>query len=63
MSTPKPEINTMLKAEMLDRFNFRCKHRHDGFKHPKCFAEARKNGERIGFLDIESGGSLDADWD
>lgn len=56
------EINLMLKKEMLDRFNFRCVHRHNGFTHPKCYADARGGGERIGFLDIESGGSLDADW-
>lgn len=55
-------VNSMLKAEILDRFNFRCPHRHDGFKHPACFDRARVKGERIGFLDIESGGSLDADW-
>lgn len=56
------EVNNMLKAEMLDRHNFRCKHRHNGFDHPACYDYARKDGERIGFLDIESGGSLDADW-
>lgn len=55
-------VNDMLKAEMLDRFNFRCKHRHNGFTHSACFDKARKVKERIGFLDIESGGSLDADW-
>ena len=56
------DMNMMLKAEILDRFNFRCQHRHNGFDHPKCFSKARALGERIGFLDIESGGSLDADW-
>ena len=55
-------MNTMLKADILDRYNFRCQHRHDGFKHPRCYEKARMKGERIGFLDIESGGSLDADW-
>lgn len=57
-------VNEMLKAEMLDRLNYRCIHRHDGMKggHPKCYEKARAKGERIGFLDIESGGSLDADW-
>ena len=56
------EVNNMLKVEMLDRHNFRCKHRHNGFEHPACYDAAKKCGERIGFLDIESGGSLDADW-
>lgn len=42
--------------------NFRCRHRHSGLTHPKCYDKARKKKERIGFLDIESGGSLDADW-
>jgi uncharacterized protein YprB with RNaseH-like and TPR domain len=55
-------VNLMLKAEMLDRHNYRCQHRHNGFDHPACFDKARAVGERIGFLDIESGGSLDADW-
>ena len=55
-------VNMMLKAEMLDRFNYRCEHRHNGFNHPACYAKDRGEGERIGFLDIESGGSLDADW-
>jgi uncharacterized protein YprB with RNaseH-like and TPR domain len=52
----------MLKAEILDRNNFRCEHFHNGFQHPACYNAARKCEERIGFLDIESGGSLDADW-
>lgn len=59
----KPNPNTMLKVDLLDRLNFRCPHRHDGFHHPACYKKARAAGpERIGFLDIESGGSLDADW-
>lgn len=58
------EINNMLKAELVDRLNYRCVHRHDGMPggHPQCYARARKQYERIGFFDIESGGSLDADW-
>lgn len=55
-------LNLLLKADILDMYNFKCKHRHDGFSHPKCYREERKKGERIGFLDIESGGSLDGDW-
>jgi hypothetical protein len=57
-------VNDMLKEELLDRLNFRCVHRHNGMPggHPQCYALERKKGERIGFLDIESGGSLDADW-
>ena len=56
------DMNLLLKKEILDRFNFRCQHRHNGFTHSKCYEKARALGERIGFLDIESGGSLDADW-
>lgn len=56
------DMNNMLKCDILDRVNFRCVHRHDGFSHKRCFEKARAQGERIGFLDIESGGSLDADW-
>lgn len=55
-------LNKLLKAEILDRFNFRCKHRHNGLTHPSCYEKEKGGGERIGFLDIESGGSLDADW-
>jgi len=57
-------VNLMLKKELLDRLNYRCKHRHNGMAsgHPTCYFKAREHGERIGFLDIESGGSLDADW-
>lgn len=57
-------LNNMLKEEILDRYNFRCEHRHNGLPtgHPKCYDKTRENPERIGFLDIESGGSLDADW-
>jgi len=58
------DVNLMLKTELLDRLNFRCVHRHNGMPggHPACYEEARGVEERIGFLDIESGGSLDADW-
>lgn len=55
-------INLLLKEEILDRFNFHCSHRHSGITHPVCYDKARGKGERIGFFDIESGGSLDADW-
>ncbi len=55
-------LNKLKKQEILDRYNFRCKHRHNGMSHSVCYEKARKCGNRIGFLDIESGGSLDADW-
>lgn len=54
--------NAMLKAEILSRLNFTCSHRHDGLTHGACFDKAMAAGERIGILDIESGGSLDANW-
>lgn len=56
------DLNLLKKDQILDLYNFRCVHRHSGITHPKCYAEARGQEERIGFLDIESGGSLDADW-
>jgi len=56
------DVNLLLKKDLLDMLNFRCRHRHSGLTHPKCYDKARKKKERIGFLDIESGGSLDADW-
>lgn len=55
-------VNNMLKVELLDRLNARCRHGHTGIEHPACYEKEHKGGERIGFLDIESGGSLDADW-
>jgi len=55
MTKDKPNPNSMLKAEMLDRFNFRCVHRHNGWDHPKCYYDARKqSAEVIGCFDIES---------
>ncbi len=58
------DINLMLKDEILDRYNFRCTHRHNGMPggHPNCYAKARDKKERIGFLDIETGIAFDAQW-
>lgn len=55
---------TMLKQELVDYLTFRCVHRHNAIDHPACYQRWLKANkpEKIGFLDIESGGSLDADW-
>jgi uncharacterized protein YprB with RNaseH-like and TPR domain len=50
-------LNKLKKTEILDIFNFRCEHRHNGFEHPVCYARSRAaQGERTGFFDIESSG-------
>jgi len=50
----EPNANKMLKKEILDRFNYRCEHRHNGWAHPECYKRDRGPEERIGCLDIES---------
>lgn len=50
----KPNPNNMTKAEILERFNYRCSHHHDGFSHPQCYDRDKGNKERIGHLDIEA---------
>lgn len=54
----------MKKQELIDYLTFRCEHRHDAQTHPACYRRWLQNNrpQRIGFLDIESGGSLDANW-
>lgn len=37
-----------------ERLEYRCKHYHNGYEHPKCFDKAHHKKERIGFLDIET---------
>lgn len=59
----KPNVNRpqMTKREMQNRFNFRCKHRHNGWVHPACYEKAKGIAERIGMLDIETS-NLKADF-
>lgn len=57
----QPNVNHMLKAEIVDRHNYRCQHGHDGFAHPACYARDRGIGEKIGCLDIETS-NLHADF-
>lgn len=45
----------MLKAEMLDRFNYKCEHRQNGWNHPACYHRDRKEAmEKVGCFDIET---------
>lgn len=55
---------TMLKQDLVDYLTYRCPHRHTAITHPACFEKwlKAKKPQRIGFLDIESGGSLQANW-
>lgn len=49
--------------EITLRKTWHClKHRHSGLQHPNCYNEAHNIQERVGCLDIESGG-LDAGFD
>ena len=54
--------NTLLKADLLDRLNYKCRHYKNGMEHPRCYDRDREGGERIGFFDIETAGALEADW-
>lgn len=49
-------------AEQMKRKTWVCSHRHSGLTHPKCYNEAHNIQERVGCLDIETGG-LDAGFD
>lgn len=44
----------MTKKEILERFNFRCFHHHDGFSHHLCYDREKGREERLGHLDIEA---------
>lgn len=53
------DIFTLKKNELLKLAQRRCKHGHNFFSHQNCFK--KREGERIGFLDIEAG-DLKADY-
>jgi len=61
MLKPNTNRQQMTKREMQDRFNFRCKHRHNGWVHPACYEKAKGIAERIGMLDLETS-NLKADF-
>lgn len=47
-------LNKMTKKEILDLWNYKCKHGHNGIAHYNCYLKEEKIPERIGFLDIET---------
>jgi len=53
--------NKLTKQEIVDRLKFRCKHGHNGFSHPSCYAKEKELVEHIGCLDIEAS-NLSADF-
>lgn len=63
MARIKPNVNRpqFTKREMQDRFNFHCKHRHNGWVHPACYEKEKGVAERVGMLDIETS-NLKADF-
>jgi len=59
-------INRLKKTEILWLANHYCKHHHTYLEHPVCFEKEKPETspiyEKIGFLDIESGGSLTGEF-
>jgi len=53
--------NKLTKKEIVDRLKFRCRHGHNGFSHPSCYASEKGLVERVGCLDIETS-NLSADF-
>ena len=47
-------LKAISKAELNDRLDFRCIHRHNGISHHQCYDQAKGLVENIGFFDIES---------
>lgn len=54
-------IKNLSKVEIVERLQYRCKHRHDGISHSSCYDSENKKKQKIGFFDIESSG-LEADF-
>lgn len=44
----------LTQTEIDKKSDFRCKHGHNGFSHPKCYATDNRIIEKIGFADIEA---------
>jgi len=42
------------KDELVKAYNYRCKHKHNGLAHLKCYMRDKRVEERVGFLDIEA---------
>lgn len=55
-------FNNLKKVDILWLFNHFCKHGHRYTEHPKCYRKEHQDPEKIVMLDIESGGSLTADF-
>ena len=49
-------MKAMSQEEQRQREKFRCVHRHNGFRHDKCFDRANNPEHIIGYLDIETTG-------
>lgn len=50
----KMNLRLLKKEEIIRRLEFSCKHGHNGFEHPRCWARIADRPERIGFFDIET---------
>ena len=44
-------VNTLTKKEILNRWNFKCEHRHNGLTHPSCYLEGNL---KICYFDLEA---------
>ena len=49
-------LNQMTKAEILQRWNWKCKHGHNGIAHSKCYDKDHDITEKVAFFDIETSG-------
>ena len=50
----KPNLNKMTKGQILELFNYKCTHGHNGLSHYNCYMREEKKEERVGCLDIEA---------
>lgn len=58
----KAKLLGFTKEELIQRYDFKCKHGHNGISHSRCFDNGNEHPkERIGFADIETSG-LNADF-
>ena len=43
----------MTKKELLEMYNYKCEHRHNGLSHQKCYERWKREQVKEGYLDIE----------
>ena len=58
----KAPIRRLKKDEIIYLAEHQCRHRHTYLDHYSCYTKEKHLDKKIGFFDIESGGSLTADF-